>query len=346
MKRLIKAATLCLCYAALSAGAFAQDAPQKAITIAKSVEALSNPVGVDSTTPRFSWITEAPGTHNKKQSAYQLLVASSLEKLANNEGDLWDTGKVQSEESNFVSYAGAPLESLTRYYWKARVWDEQDQPTDWSAPSTWVQGIVKSEDWQGEWIAQGKEARPDVDMTEAGWIGASDSRESNAGYEDEAYRRVFVLDRPQSDFDNQNLSGLLYFAACERFEIFVNGKKVGHSIGMVFNPDQLRSIDVSEYLQPGKNVVSFLVHNLTKQPNNTKFGDGTLYPTALVAKLVVRELNKENAPSNLPTPNRFGLHGRRQAALARIIGRPSTLTIRSGRTRRERPLSPKARNGN
>lgn len=326
MKRLIKAATLCLCCAALSVGAFAQDAPQKAITIAKSVEALSNPAGVDSTTPRFSWITEAAGTRNKKQSAYQLLVASSLEKLANNEGDLWDTGKVQSEESNFVSYAGAPLESLTRYYWKARVWDEQDQPTDWSAPSTWVQGIVKSEDWQGEWIAQGKEARPDVDMTGAGWIGASDSRESNAGYEDEAYRRVFVLDRPQSDFDNQNLSGLLYFAACERFEIFVNGKKVGHSIGMVYNPDQLRSIDVSEYLQPGKNVVSFLVHNLTKQPNNTKFGDGTLYPTALVAKLVVRELNKENAPSNLPTPNRFGRLG--EVALA--VGTDASWKATSG----------------
>ena len=70
MKRLIKAATLCLCYAALSVGAFAQDTPQKAITIAKSVEALSNPAGVDSTTPRFSWITEAAGTRNKKQSAY------------------------------------------------------------------------------------------------------------------------------------------------------------------------------------------------------------------------------------------------------------------------------------
>ncbi len=67
MKRLLKAATFCLCCATLSVGAFAQDAPQKAITIAKSVEALSDPVGVDSTTPRFSWVTEAVGTRDKKQ---------------------------------------------------------------------------------------------------------------------------------------------------------------------------------------------------------------------------------------------------------------------------------------
>ncbi len=275
---------------------------------AARVEGRVQPLGVDAANPRLSWFSSSldENLRNKKQSAYQILVASSLEKLNANNGDLWDSGKVMSDESNYVPYGGAPLQSLTRYFWKVRVWDENNQSSLWSRPASWVQGVTKPEDWKGEWIAQPEEYRPDVDLSGAGWIASAEEKETNSGYAVEYFRKEFTIDRPQSDFDAQNLSALIYYAACQKCEIFVNGKRAGFSIGMVFNPDQLRSIDVSEYLVPGKNVVAFAVVNDTKRPNDTKFGDGTLYPTALVAKLVVRELDKSNAPSNLPTPNRFG----------------------------------------
>ncbi len=272
------------------------------------VEGRVQPTGVDAANPRLTWSSSSldENLRNKKQSAYQVLVASSLEKLNADEGDLWDSGKVASDESNFVPYGGAPLQSLTRYFWKVRVWDEKNHASLWSRPSTWVQGVMKPEDWKGEWIAQPEEYRPDVDLSGAGWIAAAEEKETNSGYAVEYFRKEFTIDRPQRDFDEQNLSALIYYAACQKCEIFVNGKRAGFTIGMVYNPDQLRSIDVSEYLVPGKNLIAIAVANDTKNPNDTKFGDGTLYPSALIAKLVVRELDKSNAPSNLPTPNRFG----------------------------------------
>lgn len=276
------------------------------VVVAKSVEGRVRPVGIDAARPRFSWVSINDSLYNKKQSAYQVLVATSLEKLDSNEGDLWDSGKTASDESIFVVYEGAPLESLTRYYWKVRIWDEKDRASEWSNPSSWVQGIMKPEDWRGEWIAQPEEERPDVDLSGARWIAAPQERESDAGFVPEYFRKEFTLECPQNDFDEQNLSALLYYAANQKFEIFVNGARAGFSIGMVFNPDQLRSIDVSEYLRPGKNVVAIVVSNETKRPNGTKFGDGTLYPTALVAKLVISRLDRTGAPTNLPTPNRFG----------------------------------------
>lgn len=279
---------------------------QLPVVYAKSVEGRVQPVGVDAANPRLSWISVNEKLYNKTQTAYQILVATSLDKLNQNEGDVWDSGKVESDESNFVPYAGSPLKSLTRYFWKVRIWDEKGCVSEWSRPSSWIQGFMKAEDFQGEWIAQPEEVRPDVDLSGARWIAAAEEKETDAGYAPEYFRKEFTIDRPQSDIDEQNLCGVLYYAACQKFELFVNGKRVGFSIGMVFNPDQLRSIDVSEYLVAGKNVVAIVVSNDTKRPNGTKFGDGTLYPTALIAKLVVRALDKTNAPTNLPTPNRFG----------------------------------------
>ncbi|MGI6400813.1 MAG: family 78 glycoside hydrolase catalytic domain [Thermoguttaceae bacterium] len=275
---------------------------------ASRVEGRVQPVGVDAANPRLSWLSfsQDESLRNRSQSAYQVIVSSSLSKLNNDEGDLWDSGKVESDASNFVPYDGAPLQSMTRYFWKVRIWDEKGARSLWSRPSSWVQGFVKPEDWSAQWIGQPEEVRPDIDLSGAGWIAAPEEKETDSGYAPEYFRKEFTLDCPQSDLDEQNLSALLYYAADQKFEIYVNGHRAGYSIGMVYNPDQLRSLDVSEYLVTGKNVIAIVVSNDTKRPNDTKFGDGTLYPTALVAKLFVRALDKSNAPENLPTPNRFG----------------------------------------
>ena len=275
-----------------------------------TIESRNGQPCVDVAQPRFSWINalkSGVSAYNKSQTAYQILVASDPDKLTENAADMWNSGKTKSDQSVFVSYEGAPLKSLTKYYWKVRTWDEKDAPSDWSQPAAWIQGVVDSKDWKGAWIGQPSSVRPDVDLTGANWIAAAAEKETNSGSAPEYFRREFTIDRPQADFDAMNFSGILYYAANQKFEIYVNGSKAGHSIGMVFNPDQLRSIDVSEYLVPGKNVVAFIVSNDTKNSNNTKANDGTYYPTALVAKLVVNELDKTRAPKNLPTPNRFGV---------------------------------------
>lgn len=108
------------------------------------------------TEPRFSWRVESSGS-NQSQSAWQILVASSTEKLAADNGDLWDSGRVATARSPFVSYAGRALAAGQRCHWKVRCWDKQGQPSAWSKPAAWEVAPSVPTDWQGaRWIDDGR----------------------------------------------------------------------------------------------------------------------------------------------------------------------------------------------
>ena len=111
-----------------------------------------NPVGLDISPPRLSW-TLASDQRGEKQTAYQILVAASPDTLAKDEGDLWDSGKVPSDQTIHVAYAGKPLLSRMRVWWKVRAWDKDGQASAWSAPATWTMGLLQSADWRAKWIA-------------------------------------------------------------------------------------------------------------------------------------------------------------------------------------------------
>jgi alpha-L-rhamnosidase len=81
------------------------------------------PLGIDATQPRLSWILNA-SERGQRQTAYQVLVASSAASLDASKGDLWDSGKVISDQSTQVRYAGKPLASHAQCFWKVRVWDK------------------------------------------------------------------------------------------------------------------------------------------------------------------------------------------------------------------------------
>ena len=124
-------------------------------------EDAPNPMGVETSRPQLSWIFEVTG-HDRKQSAYQIIVASTPERLARDQADLWDSGQVDSSQSVHVAYGGVPLASRQRCHWKVRVWDSESVPSDWSAPATWEMGLLHPEDWQATWIGSGpaREPRP------------------------------------------------------------------------------------------------------------------------------------------------------------------------------------------
>lgn len=122
-------------------------------------ETRVEPLGVEAAAPRLSWLLQAdPGETGKTQRAYRVLVASSETNLAADVGDLWDSGKTTSSQSRAVGYAGQPLATQQKAWWKVRAWDETDQPTPWSAPASWTMGLLAPADWQG-----------------AAWIGAGDA---------------------------------------------------------------------------------------------------------------------------------------------------------------------------
>ena len=114
-------------------------------------ESLSNPVGIDETEPRLSWRIESE-TFGEKQTAYHIMVASSPEKLKQGVGDLWDSGKVPSDQSVHVAYAGKPLESRIPCFWKVMVWDKDGKASGWSEIAHWRMGLLNPDDWTAEWI--------------------------------------------------------------------------------------------------------------------------------------------------------------------------------------------------
>jgi hypothetical protein len=123
-------------------------------------EYRENPIGIDFEKPSLFWKIASEG-RGVRQTAYQVLVASTPELLAADKGDLWDSGKVDSDRSIQVEYAGKPLESRQRCYWKVRVWDEDGKPSEWSKPAIWEMGLLKPDDWSANWVGlDGNEPDP------------------------------------------------------------------------------------------------------------------------------------------------------------------------------------------
>jgi hypothetical protein len=114
-----------------------------------------NPLGVDVPAPRLSWIMVSTemGRRGARQTAYRVLVASSAALLVDNHGDLWDSGRVQSDQSNQLEYAGKPLRSSQQVFWKVQIWDEHGDPSPWSNPASWTMGVLDDADWRAEWIS-------------------------------------------------------------------------------------------------------------------------------------------------------------------------------------------------
>jgi alpha-L-rhamnosidase len=111
-----------------------------------------NPQGIDNPNPRLNWIIVSDH-RGEVQTAYQVLVASSRKLLAADDGDLWDSGRVQSNQSSDVEYAGKPLLSRASCYWKVRIWDRDGKPSEWSIPASWTMGLLQPSDWNAQWIS-------------------------------------------------------------------------------------------------------------------------------------------------------------------------------------------------
>ena len=129
-------------------------------------EYLINPLGIDTPKPRLSWILADCGqtteSRGLKQTAYQVLVASTLELLAKNQGDLWDSGKVMSDATSQIEYGGKPLPSRQQCFWKVKTWLSNGISSE-SNPASWEMGLLKPDDWKAKWV----EGAGDAEKNEA-----------------------------------------------------------------------------------------------------------------------------------------------------------------------------------
>jgi len=211
--------------------AFAGFWQSEAVPTLLRCEYLQDPLGVDATQPRLSWITEAK-ERGWRQGAYHVLVASSKEQLEQNRGDLWDSGKVMSAESTHVAYAGKPLQSRMQCFWKVRIWDSNDHKGGWSDPAVWSVGPLNPQDWTAKWITM----------------------KVDTGLPHPWFRRVFEVKSIVRRAE-------VYVNTPAHYELYINGQKVSnevlapahhqHKKRMLYN-----TFDVSSYLRPGTNCMA------------------------------------------------------------------------------------------
>jgi alpha-L-rhamnosidase len=143
-------------------------------------EQMTTPIGIDSSKPQFAWQSDAT-TPNWKQSAYQLLVATSEQSLASGKADIWDSGRIASSDSINILYSGSALKPQTRYFWQVRIWDNKNHNST-STPTWFETGLLSPSDWTAKWI---RRADPAADQELAAvrwlWLPGADAQKVVSG---------------------------------------------------------------------------------------------------------------------------------------------------------------------
>ncbi|MEW6127540.1 MAG: glycoside hydrolase family 78 protein [Acidobacteriota bacterium] len=201
-------------------------------------EYKENPIGIDARNPRLSWQLQTAG-RGVTQSAYQLRVARSERDLRSGNNLVWDSGKVNSDESIHRVYEGTPLKSGERYLWQVRIWDGSGKASDWSEVGFWEMGLLSPTDWLANWI------EPDI---------AEEAKKSQPA---PMLRREFkvggAIDRAR-----------VYVTSRGLYEMQLNGQRVGDE---VFTPGwtsykkrlQYQTYDVTALLKNGDNAVGVML---------------------------------------------------------------------------------------
>lgn len=160
--------------APLAAPASAQPAPAGGLTVAGLLtEQIDRPLGLEVARPRLSWRLEGEG-RGLRQGAYRIVAASRPEILAEGRGDLWDSGRVASDRCLEVEYAGPPLRSAERVWWRVEAWDAEGKAARPSQPSWFEMGLLTSGDWQAQWVAVQTEAEKADRAAGLRWIWSED----------------------------------------------------------------------------------------------------------------------------------------------------------------------------
>lgn len=180
-------------------------------------EYLENPAVIDVVHPRLSWINTAlEGEKNQQQTAYEIKVASSIEKLK--DPDLWESGKTSSEQSNRIEYQGNRLLSEQECWWQVRVWDKDGNPSEWSKPAFWRMGLLNKTDWQAKWIG-------------APWEGEEHfDRPNYPGQPFDDFGPAAPMLRKSFSIKKEIKQAVAYVTGLGYFEFYLNGQKVGNDV--------------------------------------------------------------------------------------------------------------------
>ncbi|MDD2305214.1 MAG: family 78 glycoside hydrolase catalytic domain [Prolixibacteraceae bacterium] len=254
-------------------------AEAKLIPTQLTCEYLKNLPLVDVPHPRLAWINIAEsGERGQQQTAFQIRVATSASTLEN--PDMWDSGKVKSDQSTRVEYNGKTLMSRQECWWQVRVWDRNNKVSEWSEPVMWRMGLLQATDWKAEWIGapwQGEEALSKQ--------GNTNTTLAQLPPPAPLFRKEFVIQKKIA-------KAVAFVTGLGYFELYVNGEKVGDDVlvpnqtnygkrpglidaGLPLKDDfreyrvMYLAYDVTKMLRNGTNVVGSILGNGFYNPSKS-----------------------------------------------------------------------------
>lgn len=204
-------------------------------------EYLINPAGIDEMSPRLSWTFRPndPTQFGQRQTAYKILVSLSVQKIADDQGEVWNSGWVSSNEMQFITYKGKELLSDRNYYWKVCVKDEKGKESGWSDIAHWSTGILKRAEWTAKWI---------------GTTTILDTKQPECNIPDPWFRKTVEL-------ASKPTKAVMYVASVGYHELYVNGKKIGDDVLAPCVSDHSKraryvGYNIAGELKAGKNVIA------------------------------------------------------------------------------------------
>ena len=196
-------------------------------------ENLTNPLSIDSRSPRFSWQL-ASSDRDERQTAYEIRVSGRPD----GKDLVWSPAKVDSSASIQVEYGGPALQSGKRYFWQVRVWDNKGRVSPWSEHAWWQMGLLQPQDWKARWIR---------------------SVDTAANAANPLLRTQFTVSRAVA-------SATVYITAHGLYEAQLNGRRIGDEYltpgWTSYNKRlQYQAYDVSGLLHNGKNAIGAMLGN-------------------------------------------------------------------------------------
>ena len=233
-------------------------------------EYQDSPVGVDAAQPRLDWMVQPvdPAARDLRQTAYRILVATREELLRDDQGDMWDSGRVAADTSLGIRYDGQPLRAHARYYWQVRLWDQDGVPCEFSAPANFTTGLHDPDAWMARWItAEEQQQQPSTAMP--------------------IFRRQFQLTQPVRQ-------AVVFICGLGHYELRLNGQRVGNR---EMDPGWTNyrqtcfysGYDVTEDLRAGDNTIGVMLGNGMYNVTGGRYVKftGTFGPPKLICQLHV-----------------------------------------------------------
>jgi alpha-L-rhamnosidase len=267
------------------------------------VEHLDNPLGIDVLQPRFSWRADS-AERNWRQSAYQVLVASSVAKLRS--PDIWDSGKQTSADSVGIAYGGPALESRKRYFWAIRTWDASGKSADSNEAAWFETGLLTAADWNSaQWI-RWQNPEDAADRAQLHWIWAPGSDALAVQPHTKIHFRTTI------ELARMPANAAIFATARGDYKIRVNGLAAGGKNAWALFDRQ----EIATLLKPGQNEIEI---DMTVQPR-PDFGPDAgdpKSPRAAAFAALIKLTYADGAVERIPTA---AAAGRWQAKLDSVAG--------------------------